>query len=90
MLEGTIKVINPLGLHARAAAQVVKLASGFKSQITLTRADNSASADAKSMLSVLTLSASINTMLVLAVTGDDEDTAFDALNDLFNRGFGEM
>ena len=90
MLEGKVKVINPLGLHARAAAQVVKLASGFKSQITITRPDNSASADAKSMLSVLTLAASINTMLELTVTGDDEKTAFDAVNDLFNRGFGEI
>lgn len=90
MLEGTVKVINPLGLHARAAAQVVKLASGFNSRITVTRTDNSASADAKSMLSVLTLAASMHTMLELTVTGDDETAAFDAVNDLFNRGFGEM
>ncbi len=90
MLEATVKVINPLGLHARAAAQVVRLSSGFKSKITITRADNSASADAKSMLSVLTLSASINTILDITVNGEDETAAFDAICDLFNGGFGEI
>lgn len=90
MLEGTIRVVNPLGLHARAAAQLVRLAGGFKSRITIKRLDNSAFADAKSMLSVLTLAASMNTVLELNVTGEDETSAFASLCDLFNCGFGEM
>ncbi len=90
MLEGTVKVINPLGLHARAAAQLVKLAGRFKSRITIKRPDNSALADAKSMLSVLTLAASINTLLELKVTGEDEPAAFDAVCNLFSSGFGEI
>lgn len=90
MLEGTVKVVNPLGLHARAAAQLVRLAGRFKSRITLKRPDNSAFADAKSMLSVLTLAASINTTLNLTVVGEDEDSAFAAITELFESGFGEI
>lgn len=90
MLEGTVKVINPLGLHARAAAQLVKLAGRFKSKITVNRPDNSAFANAKSMLSVLTLAASINTVLELKVTGEDEAAAFEAVCHLFSSGFGEI
>ncbi len=90
MLDGTLKVINPLGLHARAAAQLVRLASGFKSGITITRADNQAFADAKSMLSVLTLAASINTTLEINIAGEDEAAAYDAISDLFVSGFGEI
>ena len=90
MLEGTVKVINPLGLHARAAAQLVKLAGRFKSKITVNRPDNSAFANAKSMLSVLTLAASINTVLEVKVTGEDEAAAFEAVCKLFSSGFGEI
>lgn len=90
MLEGTVKVINPLGLHARAAAQLVRLAGGFKSRITLNRLDNSAFANAKSMLSVLTLAASLNTILELNVEGEDETAAFGAISGLFESGFGEL
>ena len=89
MLEGTVKVINPLGLHARAAAQLVRLAGRFKSRITIRRLDSTAFADAKSMLSVLTLAASLNTILELNVTGDDETAAFGAICELFSCGFGE-
>ena len=85
-----MKVINPLGLHARAAAQLVKLAGRFKSRITIKRPDNSAFADVKSMLSVLTLAASVSTVLDLTVTGKDETDAFAAICDLFNSGFGEI
>lgn len=90
MLEGTVKVVNPLGLHARAAAQLVRLAGRFKSRITLERPDNFAFADAKSMLSVLTLAAAINSTLLLNVSGDDEASAFAAVTELFESGFGEI
>jgi phosphotransferase system HPr (HPr) family protein len=67
MLEGNLKVINPLGLHARAAAQLVKLANNFSSEIRLTRIDNAVIADAKSILSVLTLAAGKGVELKLTV-----------------------
>ena len=89
MLEATIRVVNHLGLHARAAGQLVKLAKRFKSRINLRKPDGSAEADAKSMLSILALAASINSLLVLVTHGEDEAEAMDAVKDLFESGFGE-
>jgi phosphocarrier protein HPr len=90
MIEKTVKIINPLGLHARAAAQLVRMAGKFKSQIKLVRTDNGVMADAKSILSVLTLAASKGTELILSVDGADEIEAADALDNLINVGFGEI
>ena len=90
MLEGSIRIVNPLGLHARAAAQLVKLAGGFKSRIIIKRVDNNVFADAKSILSVLTLAASSGTVLLLSVEGADEKDAFDAVEEIFKSGFGEI
>jgi phosphotransferase system HPr (HPr) family protein len=90
MPEANIKIINPLGLHARAAAQLVRLAGTFKSRIRLMRLDNQVVADAKSILSVLTLAAGKGTELNLTVEGADERDAFDAVKELFAKGFGEI
>ena len=90
MLEGTVKVINPLGLHARAAAQLVRLAGSFRSSISLRRSDSGASANAKSILSVLALAAPIGTTLIAQAEGDDEQAAFDAVIKIFADGFGEI
>ena len=90
MLKGQITIINRLGLHARAAAQLVRLASGFQSRIKLTRTDNAVMADAKSILSVLTLAAARGVELELEADGADEEQAFAAIKELFANGFGEM
>lgn len=90
MLESKVKVVNQLGLHARAAAQLVRLASGFKSRITLKRIDNAVVADAKSILSVLTLAASKRTRLELEIDGEDEQEALPAIEEIFANGFGEI
>ncbi len=90
MLESQLKVVNQLGLHARAAAQLVRLASGFKSRIILKRIDNAVIADAKSILSVLTLAASKRTHLELKVEGEDEMEALQAIEKIFFNGFGEI
>lgn len=90
MLETTIKIINPLGLHARAAAQLVRLAGKFKSSIKLTRTDNEVLADAKSILSVLTLAAAKGTELRLNVEGADEQEALSAIEEIISNGFGEI
>ena len=90
MLESKVKVINQLGLHARAAAQLVRRASNFKSRITLKRTDNAVVADAKSILSVLTLAASKRTQLELEVDGEDEQEALQAIEEIFANGFGEI
>lgn len=90
MLESTVRIVNPLGLHARAAAQLVRLAGRFKSRIILHRTDSTVYADAKSILSVLTLAASIGSELRLKVEGEDESAAQAALTELFANGFGEI
>ncbi len=90
MLEGKIKVCNPLGLHARAAAGLVRLASGFKSKIKFHRTDNHVIADAKSILSVLTLAASKGVELKIEIEGKDEREAMQAIEEIFKKGFGEI
>ncbi|HEY0462078.1 MAG TPA: HPr family phosphocarrier protein [Pyrinomonadaceae bacterium] len=90
MLKGQVLIINRLGLHARAAAQLVRLASSFHSKIKLMRTDNSVVADAKSILSVLTLAASKGVALEIEIEGDDQQTAFDAIQEIFKNGFGEL
>jgi phosphocarrier protein HPr len=90
MLEAKVKIINQLGLHARAAAQLVRLAGSFESSIQLVRTDNNVMAEAKSILSVLTLAAAKGTVLELKVEGKDEQRAFQAITEIFANGFGEL
>ena len=90
MIEKKVKIINQLGLHARAAAQLVRLAGNFESTIKLRRTDNGSVADAKSILSVLTLAASKGTALNLEVEGEDEQEAMREIETIFANGFGEM
>ena len=90
MLSTEVKIVNQLGLHARAAAQLVRLAGGFASRIKLSRADNNVVADAKSILSVLTLAAARGTRLFIEADGADEREALTAIEGLFTNGFGEI
>jgi phosphocarrier protein len=80
-------VVNVLGLHARAAARFVKLASQFKCQIKVTRGERTM--DGKSILGLLLLSAARGTDLGIAADGPDEVEALDALCALAARGFEE-
>lgn len=89
MRESRILVINRLGLHARAAAQLVRVAAKFKSGVTLFREDRNVFANAKSILSVLALAASKGTELSITVEGEDEETALLEIEMLFANGFGE-
>lgn len=91
MVKSEVKIINGLGLHARAAAQLVRLAEKFESAIKLERSGNSGkSADAKSILSILTLAAAKGTVLVVEVEGEDEQKALAAVEEIFANGFGEL
>ena len=90
MVERNLRVVNRLGLHARAAARLVRTACVFRSRIRLERADRSASADAKSILSVLMLAAGRGTELQIMAEGPDEGPALDALCQLIGGGFGEV
>jgi phosphocarrier protein HPr len=90
MIERTLLIRARLGLHARAAAKLVRLASGYQSQVLLRRVDGSVTADAKSILSVLMLAASRGTSLHASVDGIDEEAAMSAIDQLFAEGFGEL
>jgi phosphocarrier protein len=89
VVECRILIVNRLGLHARAAAKLVRAASVFRSAVRLERADRISSADAKSILSVLMLAASRGTELFITAEGEDEREALDALCRLIGGGFGE-
>ena len=89
MAECTVEVTSRLGLHARAAANLVRVASQFNSKLTLQRLEGGLDADAKSILSILTLAAAYGTKLKLVATGDDAQEALDAICALFARGFDE-
>ncbi|HEY0546612.1 MAG TPA: HPr family phosphocarrier protein [Pyrinomonadaceae bacterium] len=89
MIERRVVITNRLGLHARAAATLVRTASRFQSFLRVERLDGSATADAKSILSVLMLAASRGTELKLTADGSDEMQAIEALSHLFADGFGE-
>ena len=89
MIERTLQVKAQLGLHARAAAKLVRVASGFTSKVELRRVDSSVTADAKSILSVLMLAAGRGTQLHATADGVDEEAAINAIDQLFATGFGE-
>ncbi|MBT7312028.1 HPr family phosphocarrier protein [Luminiphilus sp.] len=88
MSQKVIKVINPLGIHARPAAKIVECAGRFSSDIWLQY--NGKEIDAKSIMSVLMLAAPVDAELGLRIEGSDESLARDALEQLFGTGFGEL
>jgi phosphotransferase system HPr (HPr) family protein len=90
MIQRTLLIQTRLGLHARAAAKLVRVASSFQSSVVLRRLDGDTNADAKSILSVLMLAASRGTKLEASVEGLDEEAAMNAIEKLFAEGFGEM
>jgi phosphotransferase system HPr (HPr) family protein len=90
MVERTLLIKQRLGLHARAAAKLVRVASAFQSQVQLRRLEGEVTADAKSILSVLMLAAGRGTELQAIVDGVDEEAAMEAIERLFAEGFGEV
>ena len=87
MTEVELVVTNRLGLHARAAARFVHLAQGFSSRIVVAR--NTARADGKSILGLLTLAAGKGSRLRISADGDDEGAALEAIGALVRSRFGE-
>ncbi len=89
MIRQSVLVANKLGLHARAAAKLVRLASRFASDVYMSREDANQQIDAKSILGILMLAASKGTRLVFSIEGNDEAEAADAIGRLFENKFGE-
>ena len=82
-----VVIVNKLGLHARAAAKLVNLASQFKSEITVTR--NGQDVNGKSIMGIMMLAAGKGSKLQLSADGADEQQALTALRALIDNRFGE-
>ena len=87
MTSRQVTVLNALGLHARAAARFVKVASRFRSQIRVTRGQQTM--DGKSILGLLLLAAARGSQLTITADGPDDAEAVAALAALVERGFEE-
>jgi phosphocarrier protein HPr len=87
MIERTVRIVNKNGLHARPAAEIVKLASKYQSDITLVRED--LEVNGKSIMGVMMLAAEFGSSLLLRAAGPDAEQAVNALSDLIARKFGE-
>ena len=87
MPERTVQIVNKNGLHARPAAEIVKLAAKYQSEITLCRDD--LEVNGKSIMGVMMLAAEYGSTLVLKADGPDAQQALDALEGLVADKFGE-
>ncbi len=87
MKEIKVKIKNKLGLHARPAAQLVKTAARFKSDIFISR--DSQMVNGKSIMGVMMLAAEEGAELTITADGEDQDEALKALAELFERKFDE-
>jgi phosphocarrier protein len=87
MLKQTLTIVNKLGLHARAATKLVKLASSFESAVQVKRKQREV--NGKSIMGVMLLAASKGCDIELLVNGADETSAMSNLSDLIKSGFGE-
>lgn len=87
MIKKKIKIINKLGLHARASSKLTQLACTFTSEIFLIKDENKV--NAKSIMEVLMLAASKNTIILLEASGPDEKEAILGIEKLFVNYFEE-
>ena len=86
-VQATANICNTRGLHARASAKFVKLASSFEAEIQVTR--DGVTVDARSIMGLLMLGAGNGCSIEITAEGSDAQDAIDALNDLVARKFDE-
>ena len=87
MIQKQLTISNQLGLHARASMKLNDLANRFESTIHIQT--NSSKIDAKDILEIMSLAASVGTTITLLCDGRDESDAMQAICDLINRKFDE-
>jgi phosphocarrier protein len=83
-----VAIVNPLGLHARAAARFVHTASGFSARVRVARGEREM--DGKSIMGLLLLAAAQGCLITISASGTDEEQAIAALCALVSRGFDEV
>ena len=82
-----LSIVNRLGLHARAAAQFVKTANQYSSEITIEKEGEQV--NAKSIMGILMLAAACGSRITVTIDGDDAETAMTSIEEMVNDGFGE-
>lgn len=87
MIQEVLTIINKHGLHARPAAQFVKIAGKFKADIKVLK--DGLEVNGKSIMGIMMLAAEPGSEITLLINGEDEQQAFDALNELISHKFYE-
>ena len=87
MQKRNVKIVNKLGLHARASAKLTQTAANFRSQLFISRAGRRV--NAKSIMGVMMLAAGLGSTVEIEAEGEDEAAALDAIEALFAAKFGE-
>ena len=88
LVEREVEIVNRAGMHARPAAEFVKIAARFKSEIRVEK--DGLEVNGKSIMGVLMLAAERGSRLRLSAKGKDAEDAVNALSDLVRRGFEEL
>lgn len=88
MQTAKVKIVNRLGLHARAAANFVSRASAYTSDVKLQRGGRHV--NGKSIMGVMMLAAACGMEIEIIAEGNDEDLAIKDLRELVENGFGEI
>ena len=88
LIEREARIVNPLGMHARPAAEFVKTASKFKSAVFVSK--DGLSVNGKSIMGVMMLAAERGSSMLIKADGEDAELAMDALLALVAAGFNEM
>jgi len=87
MITKKLTILNKLGIHARPAAQFVRVASRFRCDVTIEKDDESV--DGKSIMGLMMLAVGCGADIQVTVDGPDEEAAIAALEELVNSKFGE-
>ena len=87
MIKKELMIENKLGLHARAAAQIVKTSNLYESKVTISK--DGLEVDGKSIMGIMMLAAAKGSSVLLSVQGKDESDAVSGLELLFKDKFGE-
>lgn len=87
MIERAVPIVNSLGLHARPAAEFVKMAGRFKASVQVRK--DELEVNGKSIMGMMMLAAECGSRLSIRVEGEDAETAIEALAALIAAGFGE-
>ena len=87
-VQRTVEIVNRAGMHARPAAELVKLAGSFTADVRLEK--GGLEVNGKSIMGVLMLAAEMGSQLSISAHGTDAEDAVSAISDLVVRGFGEL